>query len=79
MVEQQVFEGLRLGNEVLTEIQRETSLEDVEKLMAETAEAIAYQEQISQAISGSITAEDEADIEDELAALQQEAVRNMEF
>lgn len=44
MVEQQVFEGLQRGNEVLAELQQELSLEDVEKLMADTAEAIAYQQ-----------------------------------
>ena len=42
------------------------SLEDVEKLMDDTAEAIAYQEQISRALSGKITEEDEEDLMKEL-------------
>jgi len=42
-VELQVFQGLKQGNQVLEEIQKEMSLEDVEKLMADTSEAIAYQ------------------------------------
>lgn len=42
-VEQQVFLGLKKGNEVLAELQKEVSIEEVEKLMADTAEAIDYQ------------------------------------
>ena len=43
MVEQEVMRGLQSGNEVLKEIQNEMKIEDVEKLMDETADAIAYQ------------------------------------
>jgi len=35
--------GLKQGNEVLSQIHKEMSIEDVEKLMSETKEAIAYQ------------------------------------
>jgi charged multivesicular body protein 6 len=35
--------GLKQGNEVLAQIHKEMSIEDVEKLMSETKEAIAYQ------------------------------------
>jgi charged multivesicular body protein 6 len=42
-VELEVFNGLRKGNEILGEIQKEMSLEEVELLMQETAEAIDYQ------------------------------------
>lgn len=42
-VEAQVFAGLRTGNQILKEIQNEIKIEDVEKLMDDTAEAIAYQ------------------------------------
>jgi hypothetical protein len=34
---------LKKGNDVLNEIHKETSVEAVEKLMDDTAEAIAYQ------------------------------------
>lgn len=37
------MEGLKSGNAVLSDLQKEMSLEDVEKLMADTAEAVAYQ------------------------------------
>lgn len=35
--------GLQQGNKVLSEIHKEMSIENVEKLMNETQEAIAYQ------------------------------------
>lgn len=42
-VQAQVVEKLRSGNEVLAQLQQELSLEEVEKLMADTAEAVNYQ------------------------------------
>lgn len=42
-IESQVFAGLQTGNRILKEIQNEIRIEDVEKLMEDTAEAIAYQ------------------------------------
>ena len=43
MVERQVMDGLKLGNEILGKIQAEMRVEDVEKLMEDTRDAIAYQ------------------------------------
>lgn len=42
-VEAQVFAGLKTGNNILAELQAEIRIEDVERLMEDTAEAIAYQ------------------------------------
>ena len=42
-VEAQVFAGLKTGNKILAELQDEIKIEDVERLMEDTAEAIAYQ------------------------------------
>lgn len=65
----EVFKGLKTGASVLSEIQAEMSLEDVEKLMDETAEGIAYQNEISNMLAGKITEEDEEDILGELDAI----------
>jgi charged multivesicular body protein 6 len=43
-VEKDVVFGLKQGSTVLKEINKEMSLESVEKLMEDTADAIAYQE-----------------------------------
>lgn len=44
LVQVSVLHGLKQGNEVLKEIHKEMSIENVEKLMEETAEARAYQD-----------------------------------
>jgi hypothetical protein len=43
-VEKDIIFGLQQGSTVLKEINKEMSLESVEKLMDDTADAIAYQE-----------------------------------
>lgn len=43
LVEVSVMHGLKQGNEVLKEIHKQMSVESVEKLMEETADARAYQ------------------------------------
>ncbi|KAI8378432.1 Snf7-domain-containing protein [Blakeslea trispora] len=72
LVEKQVLEGLQKGNDVLKEIHKETSLEAVEKLMDDTADAIAYQNQIDDMLHGLISAEDEEEIERELEELREQ-------
>eukprot|EP00727_Mastigamoeba_balamuthi_P011498 m51a1_g6971 hypothetical protein (218) ;mRNA; f:103746-104630 len=69
-MEAQVFEGLRKGNEVLAALNKEMSVEQIEDLMAETQEAAAYQREIDQAMSGLLSPEDQADVDEELAALE---------
>ncbi|KAI9242243.1 MAG: chromatin modifying protein 6, like [Podila humilis] len=69
MVEKQVFEGLAAGNQVLKELQKEMSLSDVEKLMDETADAIAYQNEIDELLSTRLSEAEVEDIERELDAL----------
>ncbi|CAO3648816.1 unnamed protein product [Cunninghamella blakesleeana] len=72
VVEKQVLDGLKNGNDVLKEIHKEMSLEDVERLMDDTADAIAYQNQIDEILSEQLTAEDEDEILNELNQLQLE-------
>lgn len=43
-MEKRVFDGLKAGNEVLKEIHAEMSVEAVEELMADTKEALAFQQ-----------------------------------
>ena len=76
-MEQQVLAGLKTGNVILKELQNEVKIEEVEELMADTAEAIAYQNEISAMLSGKITGEEEEDVLAELEELQGEVMGEM--
>ncbi|KAF9290104.1 Vacuolar protein sorting-associated protein 20 [Mortierella alpina] len=75
LVEKQVFEGLTAGNQVLKELQKEMSLSDVEKLMDETAESIAYQNEIDELLSTRLSVAEEEDIERELDEMVEEETK----
>jgi len=63
--------GAQAGTAALKELQKQIgSVEEVQDLMDETAEAQAYQQEVADALQGSITMDDEADIEAELAELE---------
>ncbi|KFY16047.1 hypothetical protein V492_01606 [Pseudogymnoascus sp. VKM F-4246] len=71
LVQKDVVFGLKEGTRVLKEIQREMGgLEQVEKLMGETADAVAYQQEVSDMLGGKISNQDEDEVEDELEALE---------
>ncbi|KAI5863447.1 charged multivesicular body protein 6 [Durotheca rogersii] len=73
LIQKDVLFGLRQGTRVLREIHAEMGgLDHVEKLMGETADAIAYQKEVSEMLGGRMTNQDEDEVEDELAALEQE-------
>lgn len=72
-IQKDVVFGLQQGTRVLQEIHREMGgLAHVEKLMGDTADAIAYQREISDMLGGQISNADEDEVEDELAALEAE-------
>lgn len=72
-IQKDVLFGLQQGNRVLKAIHTEMGgLEHVEKLMGETQEAIAYQNEVSEMLGGRITNQDEEEVEDELAKLERE-------
>ncbi|KAL5615284.1 hypothetical protein BROUX41_005335 [Berkeleyomyces rouxiae] len=74
-IQKDVVFGLQQGTRVLQEIHKEMGgLEHVEKLMGDTADAIAYQKEISDMLGGQISNADEDEVEDELAALEAEVV-----
>ncbi|KAI8965023.1 charged multivesicular body protein 6 [Daldinia sp. FL1419] len=73
LIQKDVIFGLEQGTKVLRDIHAEMGgIEHVEKLMGDTADAIAYQKEISEMLGGRITNQDEDEVEDELAALEQE-------
>lgn len=71
LVQKDVVYGLQRGTEVLKEIRKEMGgVEGVERLMGRNEEEKAYQEEISEMLSGQLSRDDEEDVEEELRALE---------
>lgn len=70
-IEMKVLEGLKVGNECLKKMHEVMSIEEVERIMDETQDAIEYQRQIDEMLAGSLTQEDEDEILAELEAITQ--------
>jgi len=68
-VQSKVVENLKQGNDCLTALHKVMTLEDVEKIMEDTREAVEYQQEIDSLISGAFTQEDEEAILAELDEL----------
>uniref|UniRef100_A0A2K6TWI0 Charged multivesicular body protein 6 n=2 Tax=Saimiri boliviensis TaxID=27679 RepID=A0A2K6TWI0_SAIBB len=73
-IEMKVMEGLQLGNECLNKMHQVMSIEEVERILDETQEAVEYQRQIDELLAGSFTQEDEDAILEELSAITQEQI-----
>lgn len=70
-IEMKVIEGLKVGNDCLKSMHEIMSIEDVERILDETQEAIEYQRQIDEMLAGALTQEDEDDVLAELEAITQ--------
>uniref|UniRef100_A0ABI7ZRT6 Charged multivesicular body protein 6 n=1 Tax=Felis catus TaxID=9685 RepID=A0ABI7ZRT6_FELCA len=77
-IEMKVVEGLQIGNECLKKMHQVMSLEEVERILEETQEAVEYQRQIDELLSGSFTQEDEDTILEELNAITQQGEPGLE-
>ncbi|KAF7184968.1 Charged multivesicular body protein 6 [Pseudocercospora fuligena] len=76
LVQKDVMFGLQQGTAVLKEIHKEMGgLDKVEMILEESAEAQAYQKEINDMLAGKMSNEDEDEVEDELEAMEQEALR----
>ncbi|KAM0428971.1 hypothetical protein ACHAPT_006775 [Fusarium lateritium] len=78
LIQKDVVFGLQQGTKVLKEIHAEMGgIEHVEKLMGETADAIAYQQEVSDMLGGRISNQDEEEVEEELLALEAEVAQEL--
>ncbi|XP_025072666.1 charged multivesicular body protein 6 [Alligator sinensis] len=73
-IEMKVIEGLKIGNECLNKMHQVMSIEEVERIIDETQDAVEYQRQIDEMLAGSFTEEDEDAILEELNAITQEQI-----
>uniref|UniRef100_A0A8D0HC66 Charged multivesicular body protein 6 n=1 Tax=Sphenodon punctatus TaxID=8508 RepID=A0A8D0HC66_SPHPU len=73
-IEMKVIEGLKVGNECLKKMHEVMSIEEVERIIDETQDAVEYQRQIDEILAGSLTEEDEDAILEELNAITQEDI-----
>lgn len=73
-VELQVVEGLKIGNESLKKIHEVLTVEEVEKILDETQEAVEKQQEIDALLSGVLTQEDESAVLEELDAIIKETM-----
>jgi len=71
-IQARVFESLKNGNTVLQELNKQMNVDDIEILMADTADAIAYQQQVTEALTGKLTNDELDSIESDLMAFLQE-------
>ncbi|KAG2443282.1 hypothetical protein HYH02_009352 [Chlamydomonas schloesseri] len=69
-----VFGALQQSNDALKQLQAQVKLEDVQRLLDDTAEAKAYQEELSALLGQSLTDVEDAEVEAELAELEEVVV-----
>lgn len=72
LVQKDIMYGLEQGNKVLKTLNSEMSIDKVERILDESAEGIAYQEEISNMLATNISNSDELEVQEEFERLRLE-------
>ncbi|XP_014238676.1 charged multivesicular body protein 6 [Trichogramma pretiosum] len=75
-VETKVIEGLKSGNDALKTLHALLSIEEIENIMDDTREGIEKQQEINALLVGSLTDDDETEVEAELDSLLMQESEN---
>lgn len=76
-IEVQVLNGLKTGNEALKKIHDVMSIDDIERILDETQEAVEKQREIDALLSGALSNQDEEDVLVELDNIIKESLPEM--
>jgi len=76
-VEKQVLDGLKEGNAALKKANEMFSIDEIEQIMDDTAEAIEKQREIESILSGQLTDQEEEDVLKELENLAEDEERKV--
>lgn len=68
----QIMNTLDAGNKVLKQLNEEMPIEKIEEIMQDSAEAVAYQEEVAALLSQSLTSEDTVAVDEEMAEMEKE-------
>ncbi|CAH1399888.1 unnamed protein product [Nezara viridula] len=74
-VEMRILEGLKVGNEALKKMNEAMNIDEIERIMEETAEGIEKQREINELLNGKLSQEDEEAVDreyEELMRLERE-------
>ncbi|OLY83776.1 Charged multivesicular body protein 6 [Smittium mucronatum] len=77
VIQSDVLKGLNQGTQVLKSLNNEMNLDNVEKLLADTSEAIEYQNEVSDLLQTNLTSQDEEQVMVELESLQRESINDL--
>lgn len=77
VVEIQVLNGLRTGNEALKKVHELMDIDQIESILEETKEGIEKQREIDELLSGALTDEDEAAVLNEFEEMVAEGQKDM--
>nr|CAH8860061.1 unnamed protein product [Trichobilharzia regenti] len=76
-IEVEVLDGIKQGNDALKNMQKVMSLDDAEKIMSEAQDAVDYQRELNDLVSGGLSSKDYDAIERDLARLVEDEVSRL--